>query len=293
MKIALYGRTFGESFHSSFLKLISELSRTRTELYIFGPFYDFLVKELKLDLKVSALFHHENDLPVGIDYMFSIGGDGTFLESVSLVRNTNVPLVGFNSGRMGFLAEISSGQIAEAIAAIQQGKFSLEPRTLLKLETQENLFGTNNFALNEFTVQKRETSSMITIHTWINNEYLNSYWADGLIIATPTGSTAYSLSTGGPIVVPGASTFIITPIAPHNMNVRPIVVPDDVVLSLKVEGRSSNFMVSLDYRSSSFDPGMELRVSRADFTIKILKLENHSFYSTLRNKLMWGLDKRN
>jgi len=293
MKVALYGREFSEAFYNSFFELVKELSGESIDIIVFAPFYQFIGNELKINLKASELFYKEEELSSDVDFLFSIGGDGTFLEAVTYVKDKNIPIVGINSGRMGFLADISQGQVSEAIKAILNGKYYFERRTLLKLDTSNNLFGENNFALNELTVQKLETSSMIIVHAWINDEYLNSYWADGLIIATPTGSTAYSLSSGGPIVVPDSSNFIITPIAPHNLTVRPLVVPDNNILTLKVEGRSLMFKASLDFRLKLFDSSLELKISRADFTIKILKLENHSFYSTLRNKLMWGIDKRN
>jgi NAD+ kinase len=293
MKVAIYGRAFTEAFHHGFNELSRELSRSNAELYVFEPFYHFIERELKLKLKVSRLFNNEKDLEGDIDFMFSIGGDGTFLETISYARNKNIPLVGINSGKMGFLADISKEQISGALEAIFNGKYYFEKRTLLKLDTVNNLFGNDNYALNECTLQKFESHSMITIHVWINEEFINSYWADGLIISTPTGSTAYSLSVGGPIVAPDSSNFIITPLAPHNLTVRPLVIPDHNILTLKVEGRSSSFMASLDFRSKPFNSSLEMKISRADFTIRILKLENHSFYSTLRNKLMWGIDKRN
>ena len=293
MKVAIYGRAFTEAFHHGFNELSRELSRSNAELYVFEPFYHFIERELKLKLKVSRLFNNEKDLEGDIDFMFSIGGDGTFLETISYARNKNIPLVGINSGKMCFLADISKEQISGALEAIFNGKYYFEKRTLLKLDTVNNLFGNDNYALNECTLQKFESHSMITIHVWINEEFINSYWADGLIISTPTGSTAYSLSVGGPIVAPDSSNFIITPLAPHNLTVRPLVIPDHNILTLKVEGRSSSLMASLDFSSKPFNSSLEMKISRADFTIRILKLENHSFYSTLRNKLMWGIDKRN
>ncbi|WP_372644489.1 NAD kinase, partial [Ancylomarina sp.] len=217
-----------------------------------------------------------------------------FLDAVTVVQDSGIPIVGVNSGRLGFMADIAREEIPAAISDIFEGNYSIEERTLLKVQTKDNgLFKDFNYALNEFTVHKKDSASMITIHTYIDGEYLNSYWADGLIIATPTGSTAYSLSVGGPILIPNTQNFVISPISPHNLTVRPIVLPNHQEITLKVEGRSDSYLASLDSRSVSFEALNELKISKADFKIKVLKLKTHSFYSTLRNKLMWGVDKRN
>lgn len=243
---------------------------------------------------MSVNFSQHSDLDKNVDYFFSIGGDGTFLDAVTLVQDSGVPIVGVNSGRLGFMADIARDEIPAAISNILEGNYSIEERTLLKVQTESNgLFKDFNYGLNEFTVHKKDSASMITIHTYIDGEYLNSYWADGLIISTPTGSTAYSLSVGGPILIPNTQNFVISPISPHNLTVRPIVVPNYQEITLKVEGRSDSYLASLDSRSVSFEALNELKISKADFKIKVLKLKSHSFYSTLRNKLMWGVDKRN
>jgi NAD+ kinase len=225
--------------------------------------------------------------------MFSIGGDGTFLETSSLVRNKNIPIVGINTGRLGFLSDIPSDKISEAIDNFFDKNFTIEKRTLLKLDTDNKLFSDFNFALNDVCIHKKDATSLITIHVYINNEYLNSYWADGLIVSTPTGSTAYSMSLGGPIVVPNSENFIITPIASHNLTVRPIVINNNNELRIKVEGRSENFLVSLDSKSMLVDSTVELTIKKAPFSVNVLKFKNNSFFTTLRNKLMWGIDKRN
>lgn len=212
------------------------------------------------------------------------------MDGVTIVRDSGIPLVGINCGRLGFMADIAQDEIPQALTDLFAGNFTIEERSLLKLETSRNgLFDEFNFALNEFTVHKKDSASMITIHTYLNNEYLNSYWADGLIISTPTGSTAYSLSVGGPILIPNTQNFIISPISPHNLTVRPIVVPNYHEITLRVEGRSDSYLASLDSRSSIFESSIELKIRRADFQIKVIKLKSHSFYATLRNKLMWGL----
>jgi NAD+ kinase len=294
MKIALFGRLFNESFTDSFKLMFEEFTKRNIEVDIYEPFYDFLIREVNFKPPVNKNFNGYHDLDKDIDFVFSIGGDGTFLEAVTIVRETGIPIVGINSGRLGFMADIAQDEIPQALNDIFNGQYSIEERSLLKLETSKNgLFKEFNYALNEFTVHKKDTASMITIHTYLNNEYLNSYWADGLIIATPTGSTAYSLSVGGPILIPNTQNFIISPISPHNLTVRPIVVPNQHEITLRVEGRSDSYLASLDSRSCTFESSTELKIKKSDFQIRVLKLKSHSFYGTLRNKLMWGVDKRN
>ena len=293
MNIAIYGKNFNKNFNEYIHQLFKKFHQHNVNIIIFKPFYDFLVEQVKFQPKINGVFTSDTDINKDIDFLFSIGGDGTFLETISFIRNSGIPIVGINSGRLGFLANISKEEISKAINDIFNDKYSFVERTLIKLETPNNLFGDFNYALNELTVLKKDTSSMITIHTYMNNEFLNTFWADGLIISTPTGSTAYSLSVGGPILIPGSENFLITPIAPHNLTVRPIVVPDKNKITIKVEGREKNYLASLDYRSEVFDSSIELQVMKADFKIKILNLHNHSYFNTLRNKLMWGVDKRN
>jgi NAD+ kinase len=293
MKIGLFGNRFTESFDGVIYHLLKRLSsQADIELSIHRSFSDFLINEKKYAFKFADYFSGNGDLPKDLDFLISIGGDGTFLESVTLVRDSGIPIVGLNSGRLGFLANISSSDIDNAINALLEKKYVLEQRSLVGLYCNECLFGDFNFALNEVTIQKT-TSSLITIHTYINDVFLNSYWTDGLIIATPTGSTAYSLSVGGPIVTPDSKNFIISPIAPHNLNVRPIIIPDTSILKLKVEGRTSDYILTLDSRSVVIEIGMEITVKKSPFQINLIKLNTIDYFSTLRNKLMWGADKRN
>jgi NAD+ kinase len=252
----------------------------------------FLESNLKKKIKAGT-FNSYEDLKSDTDFLFSIGGDGTLLDTVFLVKDSNIPIVGINAGRLGFLSSISRDTLEIAISSLSKGHYSLDARTLLRLESNHPIFEGANIALNEFTIHKKETSSMITIHTYLNGEYLNSYWADGIMIATPTGSTGYSLSCGGPIIVPQSETFVITPIAPHNLNVRPIVVSDKNVISLEVEGRSQHFMATLDSRSVTIDSGFQLAVRKENYTVNLVRLNNEDFLITLRNKLNWGLDTRN
>jgi NAD+ kinase len=293
MNIALYGKSFSESFDKSIQQLVLKLEKIKCKLYIYEPFYKFLKKKVNFKLE-AHLFNGFHDIKGKINFLISIGGDGTFLDTITLVRDSGIPIIGINTGRLGFLSNISQEEIIEAIDLIFQKKYFLEERSLLKLETKNSIFGDLNFALNELTVMKKDTSSMITINTYVNDEFLNSYWADGLIIATPTGSTAYSLSCGGPIITPESENFIITPIATHNLTVRPIVIPDRYLIKLKInDNRNRRFLVSLDSRTQTIDHSMELCITRADFKVNLVKLEKEGFFTTIRNKLMWGQDKRN
>jgi NAD+ kinase len=291
-KVAVYGKEFKASFKESIATFFEILTRHKATPVVYLPLFTFL-KRANIDTSGFQTFEKPDEIDPNTKFFFSIGGDGTFLETIQYVKKWNIPVVGINSGRLGFLADISSSDIEIALASIFSGLYKIEERVLLKLSTGNNLFGEQNYALNELTIHKKDSSSMITIHTYINDEYLNSYWADGLIVSTPTGSTAYSLSVGGPIVLPNSENFIISPIAPHTLTVRPLIISDNNILRFTVEGRSNSFLASLDHRSASFTSKVALEVAKADFTVKIIKLENQSFFSTLRTKLMWGIDKRN
>ncbi|MCT4615179.1 MAG: NAD kinase [Marinifilaceae bacterium] len=294
MKVAIFGKSFNPDFFEYFKKIMEMLDKREVEVSIYKSFYKFLEKEISLDSQKFTFYNSYKDIDPQCDYMLSIGGDGTFLEAVSVVRNLGIPIVGINSGRLGFMADIAKEEIEDAIVDVFNKNYTIEERSLLQLNSNnEKLFTDFNCALNEFTVHKKDSASMITIHTYLSGEYLNSYWADGLIISTATGSTAYSLSVGGPILAPNSNSFVISPISPHNLTVRPIVIPDYHNVNLRVEGRSDSYLASLDSRSASFDQKDELNLSLADYKVKVLKLNSHKFYDTLRNKLMWGVDKRN
>lgn len=292
-KIAVFGKRYGQTFDDSVYFFFTAIRKTGASVAIYKPFYDFIKAHSNYDPAPDELFESAFDCQSPPDIVFSIGGDGTFLECSSFVKTCGAPIVGINSGRMGFLANISKEELPAAINAIKKGEFNTQARKLLEVSSEKEIFKEFNYALNEITVQKRDSGSMITIHLYADDNYLNSYWADGLIISTPTGSTAYSLSVGGPIVVPESNVFIITPIAPHNLTVRPIVVPDDVELTVKVEGRSENYMASLDFRTEILDTSTILKLKAADFKVNTVKFDNKTFFDTLRSKLMWGMDKRN
>lgn len=293
MNIAIYGKKFNPEFLDSAVNLFNKLTEYKADIYIFQPFLEFITGQYNFLPKFSGTFSKKEEITKKTDFIFSIGGDGTFLETVTYVKDKDIPIVGINSGRLGFLANIGTEEINEAIDAIFQNRFTFDYRTLVQLHTKTGLFGHENYALNEVTVMKHDSSSMITIETYLNKELLNKYRADGLIVSTPTGSTAYSLSVGGPLLLPKSTNLIIAPIAPHSLTVRPIVVPDDYEIRLNIESRSEKYMVAVDYRSELVDTKVELLIKRAKFLIKILNFEKNSFFNTLRNKLMWGLDKRN
>jgi len=291
--VLIFGRQLPESFRLPFRMLMRRLRDFEIPCRIFKPLYDQVSVWLEDDAGFEGLFMHHGEIEGSDQIMFSIGGDGTFLEAITLVRDKPIPVAGINSGRLGFLAAISQHEMIPALDAILKGFFIPDERTLIMVESDQGLFGDFNFALNEITVHKRDDSSMITIHAWLDGQFLNTYWADGLIVATPTGSTAYSLSAGGPLVLPGTGTFILSPIAPHNLTVRPLVYDDSKVLTLRMEGRSGNVLVSADSRSAIVEDSVVLKITRAPFTVITPRLKDHDFYQTLRNKLMWGADKRN
>lgn len=293
MHIAIFGKKIGEDFLPSFSSIIEKLKDNNVEIWMYKPFYDFLSFEIGYDAGDVRLFSGYDNIKDKADMVFSVGGDGTFLDSVMVVRDSGIPIVGINSGRLGFLANISRDEIGKAIDEILKGNYLIEKRKMLKLESSSNHFSDFSYALNDLTIQKSDNLSMITVHVYVDDEYLASYWADGLIVATPTGSTAYSLSAGGPIAVPGSDALMITPICPHNLTFRPIIVSFENKIKLKVEGRSSNFLTSMDSRSEVSSYNDEFIITKAEFTISVIKLKGHDFYTTLRNKLMWGADRRN
>jgi NAD+ kinase len=293
MRVGIYGRQLSDSFVPNIQELFNTLKTLGWSVMIYEPFFTNLEGRITMDSD-PKFFNGHAEIWGKIDLLISVGGDGTFLETVHIIRDSGIPVLGVNTGRLGFLASTHKDEIKEVLQFIQEDKYRLQNRSVLTLETKENLFGTNNFALNELTVHKKDTSSMITIHAYFGDLYLNSYWADGLIVATPTGSTAYSLSCGGPIIVPGSRSFVITPIAPHNLNVRPIVVPDDRTIRLKIEGRGTDeFLCTLDSRSVTISSAVELHIKKASFELNVVQTDNQNFLNTIRKKMMWGLDSRN
>ncbi|HAA00618.1 MAG TPA: NAD kinase [Flavobacteriales bacterium] len=292
MTIAIYGRSFSEEHIPHIQQLFDELAKRKAQLIVFEAFNSFLRPRINVGTEIK-LFTRHSEIKNKAECLISIGGDGSIMDAVTIVKDSGIPILGINTGRLGFLSNISLEQISTAIENLFEKEYRIEKRALLRVETSNNIFGSTNFALNELTIHRKDSGSMITIHAQVEDHYLNSYWADGIIIATPTGSTAYSLSAGGPIVEPGSNNFVITPIAPHNLNVRPMIISDDNIIRLKVEGRSKHFLATLDSRSFNVDSQDELIIRKADFKIKLIKLQGQNFYETIRNKLMWGIDKRN
>lgn len=293
MKIALYGLTINPDFIEEFKRLLELLKEKKIEYFVYRPFLEYIQQDCCLKPEFAGVFENSDDLPEDITYIFSIGGDGTMLKSFLVAQKRSIPLVGINSGRLGFLSDISREEIDQALNDLFAGNIIIDERTVLELEIVHSDHSDFHYALNEITVTKLDSSSMININTYINDEYLNTYWADGLIISTPTGSTAYSLSVGGPILTPDSQNFVISPIAAHHLTVRPIVVPDHHSIALQVEGRGLHFLTSVDSQSEALYFSVLLKIRKASFNVKTIRLKDHSFFSTLRNKLMWGVDKRN
>jgi NAD+ kinase len=291
MKIAIYSRG-GENFdYDDLLSLLKELEKQNISFVIY---HDFLeqVKHLISDDKHNS-FAGAADLDDSFECIVSMGGDGTMLDTVTLVRDTNIPVLGINSGRLGFLATIGKDELGNAVTSLAERTYIIDKRSLIHLDTSIPLFGDTPYGLNEFAIHKKDTSPMIKIHTYLNGEFLNTYWADGLIVATPTGSTGYSLSCNGPVVFPESGSFVITPVAPHNLNVRPIVIPDNNIVSFEVEGRTDQFICALDSRREIVGKDIQLAIKKEQFPLTLVRLSENSFLETLRNKLSWGLDKRN
>jgi NAD+ kinase len=292
MKIAIYSRG-GESVTVQDLGiLLQALQEHRCSAYLYEPYFR-QVKDMLGPSQSFSLFHTSADLDDSFDCLISLGGDGTLLDTVTLVRDRNIPILGINFGRLGFLASLGKENIQAAVSALVDRSFVAEKRTLIHLDADTPLFGETPYALNEFAIHKRDTSPMIKIHTYINGEFLNSYWSDGLIVSTPTGSTGYSLSCNGPVVFPDSGSFVITPVAPHNLNMRPIVVPDNNIISFEVEGRLDQFICALDSRREIVDRHVQLAVKKENFTISLVRINENNFLQTLRKKLAWGFDTRN
>ena len=290
--IAIYGRTFDERSARIIRRLLDILKQAGADVLIHEPLYDFLTSLPEPAGNIAGTFRGYDDLHPDTNFLVSLGGDGTFLNSINIVRDSGIPVIGINIGRLGFLAHITGDDLQESVENLLTGTLPIEERTLMHVTINGQPADSFPYALNDIVIQKR-AAGLITVHTWSNDEFLNSYWADGLIVSTPTGSSAYSLSVGGPIVAPESQNFIISPIAAHNLNVRPLVIPDNVILKLKAECRDNDrrFTLSLDSRSVECISGAEIELKRAGFKVKIVK--SASFYTTLRNKLMWGVDKRN
>ncbi len=293
MKVAIFGQYYQNDTRPIIRDIFVFFNRNKVEMVVEANFLKILYEE-KIVEKQYNTFSTHNDLDKTFDILISIGGDGTILRAASFIRDSGIPILGVNAGRLGFLAKVQKENIESFLQIVLDKQYTLSSRTLLSLETEPVQSEIEiNFAMNEITVSRKDTTSMITIETFLNGEYLNSYWADGLIIATPTGSTGYSLSCGGPILTPPVKGLVITPIAPHNLNARPLVIPDDTEIMLKISGREEQYLVSLDSRISSISNNSQLTIKKNPFQINMVEIPEETFLKTLRNKLLWGEDKRN
>jgi NAD+ kinase len=291
MKVAIYSRVTEEQ-HADVQQLFDELAKERIQIMIFRPFYENIRSNFRFDGEVE-LFDSGDQLDNTIDFVISLGGDGTLLDTVTLVTDKQIPVLGINFGRLGFLASIGKMELHSAVRSLVNGTYVIDDRSLIHLDASQPIFNNMPFGLNEFAIHKTDTSPMIKIHTYLNGEFLNTYWADGVIVATPTGSTGYSLSCNGPVMFPDSCSFVITPVAPHNLNVRPVIVPDTNIISFEVESRSDHIICALDSRKQIVDKNIQLAVRRESFDISLVRLNENNFLSTLREKLYWGLDTRN
>lgn len=292
MKVAIYSRVLESAQQKDVQLFFDELEKEGIRPVLFSDFFEQAKGHLSLPADTQTFSHH-SELTSDIDFLISLGGDGTLLDTVTFVRNKNIPVVGINFGRLGFLASIGRDEVTEAVKALARRSYIIDKRSLIHLDSNIPLFKEVPYGLNEFAIHKRDIASMIKIHTYLNGELLNTYWADGLILATPTGSTGYSLSCAGPVVFPDAGSFVITPIAPHNLNVRPIIIPDSTIVSFEIESRSDEVICALDSRRELVDKNVLLAIRKETFSLNLVRLNENNFLQTLRNKLSWGLDKRN
>ncbi|MBP3943908.1 NAD kinase [Sphingobacteriaceae bacterium WQ 2009] len=293
MRIAVYGRDFSPAVIPHVQHLFKLLEDRGIDIWVYDPFYAFLKNQFLCPTNLCTYSKHE-DLPKDIDIMLSLGGDGTMLSAVSIIKNSGIPIAGINFGRLGFLASIHKSKIEEALNQLISKDYQIQKRALIAVSSpNKNLFEGNNYALNDITVFRYDSSAMITVNAYLNGELLNAYWADGLIIATPTGSTAYSLSCGGPIIMPGSGNFVITPISPHNLNVRPIIISSEFELTLEIESRTEKYILSCDSKFETMHTKETLSIRKAPFFINLIRLPGESYFATLREKLLWGIDVRN
>ena len=293
MRVAIFGKTYKPGEQKSYLKLLfDELTKRDARLCFYKPYFEKIKNDITIGKK-PCFYENYTELKNNADLMISIGGDGTMLDTLPYIRDSKIPILGINLGRMGFLSSISKNEIKEAIENVWNAKYIIEERTLLELVKPKNIFGDLYFALNDITIYRNNTTSLITVHVYLNDKFLNTYWGDGLIVSTPTGSTAYSLSVGGPIVAPRTENFVIAPIASHNLTVRPIVIQDNNIIRIKMEGRENNYVLSLDSQQRTMDINDELIIKKCDFKVNLIQMTDKDFYTTIREKLLWGKDIRN
>ena len=288
--IALFGKTIAPENGEYMRQLFVKLSESQVGITVYRPFAEMIKDYIPEGVQYGNFSSH---IDLNADLLFSIGGDGTILDTVPFVLDSGMPVVGINMGRLGFLSSLSKNEIGKAVDSVLSGDYTVEQRTLLELVSPNDVFGDVKYALNELNVIRNPEHSLLAIKVFVDDVYLNTYWGDGILLATPTGSTAYSLSAGGPIIAPNAKNFVITPIATHNLTVRPVVIPDDSVIRIQVEGREKKFVFSMDSRSCTLDTSVQLEVRKAGFCLNLVRMRNEDFFGTIRNKLMWGKDNRN
>jgi NAD+ kinase len=293
MKFFIYSKLLREADMPYVRDLLEVMDKHKIQYALYEKYSIQLQQQHLIKSDVRTINTFEDFINFNPDMVMTLGGDGTILSVISLVRDSGVPIMGINLGRLGFLSSIEKIKIKEVVEGVLAGEFYTEPRTILRLECNLPLFDSLPFALNDFTLHKRDTSSMVTIHTYVNGQFLNSYWADGIVVSTATGSTGYSLSCGGPIIFPTSQNILITPVAPHNLNVRPIVLSKDSKISFEIEGRSENFLCTLDSRYETITSDHLITIQKADFDVNLAHPNDITFMKTIRGKLMWGLDKRN
>lgn len=292
MKIALYGKAFGRDFDEMMQDVLRLLQESGVEIIVYEPFWND-IKHCFNDSISYSFLKKNDDIKGKADILFSFGGDGTILDSVPIIRDSGIPVLGINTGNLGFLSSVSPKETSEAVKNIITGNYEIEQRSLIQINDEKNIFGGINYALNEVSVCRKDNGSLIVVNVFIDGMLLNTYWADGIILATPTGSTAYSMSVGGPIMTPNADSFLITPIAAHNLSVRPVVIPDKSVVRIKVDGRCDSFALGLDSRIMSVDKSFEIELRKTEFSFNMIKMTDKNFFETIRKKLMWGNDLRN
>jgi len=292
MKVALFGKAYSEDQKSYLQLLVDELAKRGAEICIYESYYKTIASEISFGDNIS-FFKNSKGIRKNADVLFSVGGDGTMLDTVPLVRNSGIPILGINLGRLGFLSSVSKDEIVDAVECYFNGDYNIDKRALLQISQPKKIFGDVNYALNDLTIYRNNAAALITVHVYVDDKFLNSYWGDGLIVSTPTGSTAYSMSVGGPILTPGSKNFVIAPIASHNLTVRPIVLQDSSTIKIKIQGREEKYLVTLDSKNSAISKDDEIIIKRCGFNVNLIQMKNKDFYSTIRDKLHWGVDSRN
>ncbi len=292
MKVALFGKVYADNQRVYLQLLIDELAKKDIDIYIYEPYYNAIADSVSFGKNIS-FFNTNKDIIKVVDVLFSVGGDGTILDTVPIVRNSGIPILGINLGRLGFLSSVSKDEIVYAVNSVYNGDYNIDKRALLQLCEPKMLFGKFNYALNDLTIYRNNTTALIVVHVYVDDVLLNSYWGDGLIVSTPTGSTAYSLSVGGPIATPGSKNFIIAPIASHNLTVRPVIIQDTSVIKIKIEGREEKYLMTMDSRHSAITKDDEIIIKKCNFSVNLVQMKNKDFFSAIRDKLLWGVDNRN